>query len=269
MTKQFISAEPDSLGVYLSKIWQSKSLILTLAKRDLKVKYAQTALGLTWTIFQPLVAVVIYTIFFAGLMDFQTDYPFILFVLSGVLIWGMFNYIFSQGSSSLNQNTDLIKKLAFPKIILPFSKVLIGLVEFSVTLVILFILMLYYDIPFRFTMLLAPIFLIPLILFALGLALILSAATLRLRDLFHVIPFLVNFGIWITPVFYPVSIIPAQFANYIYINPVASVLQLFRWSFFGEALNPFILFGLSLSFAIFIIGFFFFKKNEDKIIDVI
>ncbi|MCB0510838.1 MAG: ABC transporter permease [Bacteroidetes bacterium] len=269
MKIQRISSTPDSLKDYIKKIWLNRSLIFILAKRDLKIKYAQTVLGLTWTLVQPLIALAIYTLFFSGLMNFNTAYPYILFVLSGILFWNLFSYILSQASSSLSQNQELIKKLAFPKIILPFSKVLLALVEFSITLLVLLLLIFYFPIEWRLSMLLAPLCLIPLILFALGMALFLSALTIKKRDLFHLVPFLVNFGIWLTPVFYPVSIVPEKYLNLIYINPIASVIQLFRWSMFGEALNPYILIGLLLSFLTFIVGFSFFKKNEDKIIDVI
>jgi lipopolysaccharide transport system permease protein len=269
MNIQRISSEPDSLKDYLRKIWQSKSLVLILAKRDLKIKYAQSTLGIAWTLLQPLIAVVIYTLFFSGLMNFKTSSPYILFVLSGILFWNFFNYIFSQGSSSLTQNQELIKKLAFPKILLPFTKVVLGLVEFAITLVIFILLTFYFKVEPRITMLLAPLALIPIILFALGLALILSAVTIKKRDLFHLVPFLVNFGIWLTPVFYPISMIPEKYVNLIYINPAASVIQFFRWCIFGDSLNPYILIGLLLSFLTFIVGFIFFKKNEDKIIDVL
>lgn len=269
MSKTIINADPDSLDLYLKKIWWHKSLIVTLAKRDLKIKYAQTALGLAWTVLQPLVAVTIYTIFFSGLMNFQTSEPYILFVLSGILLWNLFNYIFAHGSASLTQNQDLIKKLAFPKIILPLSKLILSLVEFSITLILLIALMIYFQVPLRWTMLWAPIILLPLILMSFGLAISLSAATIQKRDLFHIVPFLINFGIWLTPVFYPVSLIPAKYSSLLYLNPIACILQLFRWSLFGEALNPLVLIGLSLSFIIFIVGFFHFKSKEDKIIDVI
>ena len=202
-------------------------------------------------------------------MNFKTNTPYILFVISGILFWNLFNYIFSQGSSSLSQNKELIKKLAFPKIILPFTKVIIGLVEFSITLLLMALLMFYFKIELRLSMILAPFALIPLILFSLGIALLLSAATIKRRDLFHLVPFLINFGIWLTPVFYPVTLIPGEFANLIYLNPVTSVIQFFRWSMFGDPLNPYILIGLLLSFLTFIVGFCFFKAKEDKIIDVL
>jgi len=269
MTKIIINSEPDSCVEYLKKIWLHKSLIVTLAKRDLKAKYAQTVLGLAWTIIQPLTAVLIYTVFFSGLLNFQTEYSYVLFVLSGMLLWNLFNYIFSQGGLSLMQNQDIIKKMAFPKIIIPISKILLALVEFGVTFFLLIILMIIFKVPFKLSFLLFPIIITPLIMCSLGVALILSATALKKRDIFHIAPFLINFGIWLTPVFYPVTIIPEKFANLIYINPIAASIQLFRWSLFGDPLNSYIIIGLSLSFLIFIIGFFVFKKIDDKIIDVI
>lgn len=264
-----ITSEPDTLKEYLGKIWQNRSLILTLAKRDLKIKYAQTTLGLAWTILQPLTAVVVFTIFFSMILNLETPYPYILFVLSGVLLWNLFNYIFSQGSSSLTQNNDLVKKMAFPKIILPISKVLLAMVEFGITLLLLIVLMFFFKIKINSTILFFPLALIPVIFLSLGMAFILSAATIKNRDLFHVVPFLVNFGIWLTPVFYPVSLIPQQYSDFLFVNPMAASIQLFRWSFFGESLSYMIFFGIGICFLIFIVGFFYFKKNEDKIIDIL
>lgn len=267
MPKTIISAEPDTLGVYLNKVWQHHALIVTLAKRDLKIKYAQTILGLAWTFIQPLVAVITYTLFFAYLMDFKTEYPYILFVLSGILLWGLFNYIFAQGSTSLTQNQELIRKLYFPKIILPLSKALVGFVEFVIIAVLFIILMFVFKSTPTWRIIFIPFLLIALSAFALGMAFILSAATVRNRDLNHIIPFLVNFGIWFTPVFYPVTLIPQQFAHLLYINPMASIIQLFRVCVFSEAYMPAMFLGIAVSFLIFIIGFCYFKNVEDSIVD--
>ena len=267
-----ISSKPDTLAEYLDKIWQHRSLIVVFAWRDLRIKYAQTWLGLSWTILQPLSAVVIFTLFFSVILQLHSSYPYILFVLSGILFWGFFNFIFSHGSSSLLSNQDLIRKMNFPKIALPFSKVLMALAEFGITFLLLIAVILFFQIPFRLTMLLMPFVLIPVLLFSLGLALILSSLTIKNRDLFHIIPFLVNFGIWFTPVFYPVSLIPTEYSAYsniLFINPVAAGIQLFRWSFFGEQLNFYVAIGIGISFITFLIGFYFFKNSEDKIIDLL
>ena len=263
------SSKPDSIIEYVKKIYQNRSLIYTFAKRDLKIKFAQTYLGLAWAIIQPLTAVIIFTVFFSFIMNFKIEYPYVLFVLSGVLVWGIFNYIFSQSSTSLFQSQDLIKKMSFPKIILPISKVILALVEFLITLVLLLLLLIFFRIDFRWTMLLLPFIILPVLFFSLGLALFLSAIALKNRDLFHIVPFLVNFGIWFTPVFYPISIIPSSYKNLIYINPVAASIQMFRWSFFGENFNNYIFIGIFISCIVFLIGFVFFKNSEDKIIDLL
>ncbi|MGB1248851.1 MAG: ABC transporter permease [Chitinophagales bacterium] len=270
MARTIISSKPDTLLQYLEKIWVNKSLILTLARRDLKAKYAQTILGLAWTIVQPLTAVVIYTLFFSVLLKFETEYPYVLFVLSGILLWGLFNYIFAQGSTAVQQNQDLVQKLYFPKLILPLSKVLVALVEFAAILLFFIGLLIVFQVNvFSWKLMLTlPIFGI-LIIFSLGLALILGAATAKNRDLNHIIPFLVNFGIWVTPVFYPVTVIPEQYKNLLYINPMATLIQLFRWCLFDEPISIYAFLGIGVAFLIFLIGFFFFKKVEDKMIDVL
>jgi lipopolysaccharide transport system permease protein len=269
LTSVIYSSQSDSIKEYVKKIYDHRSLIHTFAKRDLKIKFAQTYLGLAWTIIQPLTAVVIFTVFFSLIINFKTEYPYVLFVLSGMLIWGIFNYIFSQSSTSLSQSQDLIKKMSFPKIILPISKIILALVEFVLTFTLLIILLIVFQMDFRWTMLLLPIIILPIVFFSLGLALLLSSIALKNRDLFHIVPFLVNFGIWFTPVFYPISIIPTEFKNLIYINPVATSIQLFRWSFFGENFSNYIFIGIVVSFIVFIIGFISFKNSEDKIIDLL
>jgi lipopolysaccharide transport system permease protein len=269
LTSVIYSSQSDSIKEYVKKIYDHRSLIHTFAKRDLKIKFAQTYLGLAWTIIQPLTAVFIFTVFFSLIINFKTEYPYVLFVLSGMLIWGVFNYIFSQSSTSLSQSQDLIKKMSFPKIILPLSKIILALVEFALTFTLLIILLIVFQMDFRWTMLLLPIIILPIVFFSLGLALFLSSIALKNRDLFHIVPFLVNFGIWFTPVFYPISIIPTEFKNLIYINPVAASIQLFRWSFFGENFSNYIFIGIVVSFITFIIGFISFKNSEDKIIDLL
>ena len=164
LTRVIYSSQSDSITEYAKKIYQHRSLIYTFAKRDLKIKFAQTYLGLTWAIIQPLTAVLIFTVFFSLIIDFKTEYPYVLFVLSGMLIWGIFNYIFSQSSTSLSQSQDLIKKMSFPKIILPISKIILALVEFILTFILLIILLIVFQMDFRWSMLLLPIIILPIVM---------------------------------------------------------------------------------------------------------
>ncbi len=261
--------KPESIVTYLKNIWSNRAFAYTFAKRDIRIKYAQTFLGLAWTIIQPLTAVVVYTVFFTLLVDFKMTYPYILFVLSGITLWGLFNYIFSQGSTSLLSNYDLIKKLHFPKILLPISKVIVALVEFVIIFILFVMVFIYYKSPLSLKVFWVFPIIFALIIFALGLSFLLSALTLKNRDLNHIIPFLINFGIWFTPVFYPTSLIPEKFAKLLYVNPMASYLHLFRWSVLNEPFNSYSFFGVFIGFIIFILGFYIFKLNEDIIADVV
>ena len=267
--KTIITAENDTLSEYLGKVWRHRAFVLILAKRDLKIKYAQTALGVAWTVIQPLVAMVVFTLFFTLLLDVKTGYPYVLFVLSGVVGWGLFNYIFTHASTSLMNNQDLIKKVSFPKIVLPISKVLVALVEFGISVVPLMLLVVWFQIPISVNILTIPLIVSVIIIFSLGLSLILAASTLRYRDLHHVIPFLVNFGIWFTPVFYPVSLIPDQYKDYLYINPMASFISMFRWALFDDAVGLAATLSILTAVIFLLVGVIYFKRVEDQISDTV
>ncbi|MBI1286622.1 MAG: ABC transporter permease [Flavobacteriales bacterium] len=264
-----ITAEAPSFSEYFRNIWKYRGLIVTLAKRDLKIKYAQTALGIAWSFLQPLTAVIVFSLFFGLLLDVNVGYPYALFVFGGVLCWNLFIYIFSHGSTSLMNNQDLIRKLSFPKLILPASKVLVAFVEVGLTLLLIIPMMAWSGIPFSLRMLAVPFVLCFTAVLGLGVSLILAAATLRYRDLHHIIPFLVNFGIWFTPVFYPVSLIPAEYSELIYLNPMASLIEMMRWSLFGEEMNVMALTGLMISVIVLLIGLLYFKRVEDKIAELV
>jgi lipopolysaccharide transport system permease protein len=185
------------------------------------------------------------------------------------MIWGLFNYIFSQASNSLLNNQDIIRKMSFPKIILPLSKIIVALVEFGVTIVLFFIALIFLYPFLKWQIIFSLFIVVNVILFSLGLSLILSAATIKNRDLNHVVPFLVNFGIWFTPVFYPVSLIPEKWSHLIYLNPMASFVQLFRCTVLPEKFQMEMLLGIPIGLVIFTIGFFYFKSIEDSIVDSI
>lgn len=265
--KTVISSKSESLAEYLKLIYAYKAIILVLAKRFLYIKFAQTILGVFWTILQPLTSIIVYTILFSFLLKVDTQYPYVLFVLSGILFWSTFNYIFTHSSNSLIENQDLLKKMYFPRIILPISKVLVSVVEFFVIFCLFILIFIYYKQEFHFGLfVIIPLFILTA-LFALGLALILCAITAKKRDFNHFVPFLVNLGVWLTPVFYPVSIIPEKYLHLIYLNPMASIIQIFRCAVFNEPFTANILLGIPIALLIFIIGFLYFKKNEDLLIE--
>jgi lipopolysaccharide transport system permease protein len=266
-----ISAEPQSTKNYLLDIWRYKSLMLSLSKRSLKLKYAQTLLGLSWSVLQPLTGLLIFTFFFNYLMKFENlGMSYVEFAFTGIIAWNYFTYVFSQGSTALREGEDLIRKFAFPKVILVLSKSLVGLVELGVSLLLLFLYLLLSGKGLDWKILAFPIILFVNILVALGLAMLVAALTFRYRDAYHIVPYLVNFGIWLTPVFYPASILPDSFKALLWFNPMAGVVEWYRWALVGGAIPTFnYLYGIGFSVILCIAALYYFKKVEDKIVDFV
>lgn len=244
--------------------------MLVFARRDLEVKYSQTILGLVWTIIQPLTGLLIFTFFFNRIVVLpevpETGYS--IFAFTGLMSWYLFSYIVYQSSTSLIENREVAQKIFFPRVILPLSKVFVALVDFSISLCLLLILMLVYGVCPNWKVFLLPLFLFFNIVSGLGISLWLSALTVKFRDLNHIVPYLVNFGIWLTPVFFPATLVPSNFTFLLYLNPMAGVVEGFRWSM--STFNEFDLnyiFGFVLSLSIFFSGLFFFKSIDDSIVD--
>lgn len=265
------TSEPDTFSEYIPKIINFRHLAVALATRDLKVKFAQTWLGLAWIVLQPTVAVITYTIFFTYAVKIPTgETPYILFVLSGLSLWTLFSYIFSQGSNALLSNVELIKKMAFPKIILPISKAIVGFIDFGVAFVLFCIAWLILYANFSPKLLLFPFAIIGMLLFSLSITLLLLSFSIKQRDLMLVAPFLVYFGIWFTPVFYPVTLLPENLQQLIYLNPAAGMIDFFRWCF---GILPLFSYWFIADFVVilllFIMSVWIFKQKEDLITDVI
>ena len=266
---QIMTPESDSFAEFFSKIWKFRSLILVFAKRDLKVKYSQTAIGLGWTLLQPLTALIIFVFFFGVLLNWKTEgieYP--IYVLSGLLGWNFFSYTVSAGTAGIQESAHLIKKIYFPKSVIPLSKMMLGLVELAFSLLILIPLLLYYGQSLSWKVIFLPLVLIFNAMCALALVFWISALAYKKRDLFHLIPFLLYFGIWFSPVFFSSDILPSQYSFVLDLNPMANVVQAWRWSLFnfGEfkliwVLNFFIILILLLS------GMFVYNKRERSLAD--
>lgn len=267
--KTLITSEPDSIATYFKKIWKYRNLIWVFAKRDLRVKYAQTFLGVAWTLLQPLTSMLIFSFFFGYLLKWQTNsLPFPAYVLSGLLGWNFFSYIVHSGSASIQESAHIIKKVYFPKSILPLSKVVIALVELFISLLILIPLLIYYQQPVSWKTLLVPFVLLFNAMCALSLVFIVAAFSFRKRDLFHLLPFLVYFGIWITPVFFSFDILPYPLRNLIYLNPMTSVIELWRWILFDYSdFKAYWLLSFSATFILCVSGMFFYNKHENKFSD--
>ncbi len=267
--KTIITAEPDSLWIYLNKIWQYRSLIFVFAKRDLKVKYAQTWLGLGWTIVQPLTGLLIFSFFFGYVLKWQADgLPYSLYVLSGLLGWNFFNYIVYQGMNSVQESAHVIKKIYFPKAVLPLSKVVVAMVELSVSFLLIIPLLIWHEQALSWRIIFIPVILLFNILIALFVVFLTASLSYRIRDLFHLVPFLMYFGIWVTPVFFTKTILPQQIDFIWYFNPMAAVVEGWRWCLFSEwQYNLYFVPALLSIVLLFISGFYMYSKAESKFSD--
>lgn len=265
-----MTSKPDSFGAYFRKIWKYRTLIWVFAKRDLKVKYSQTVIGLGWTLLQPLTALVVFTFFFGFLLNWQTDgiaYP--VYVLSGLLGWNFFSYTVSSGATGIQESSHLIKKIYFPKSIIPLSKMVFGLIELSFSLLLLIPLMIYFGQSLSWKIVFLPIVLIYNMMCALCLVFWISSLAYKKRDLFHLIPFLLYFGIWFSPVFFSNDILPTQYTFALDINPMANVIQSWRWSLFdfGEFKLIWIL-NFVIVLVLLLAGMFFYSRREGKFSDM-
>jgi lipopolysaccharide transport system permease protein len=266
-----ITSEPDSLGAYLRTAWSFRHLVVTIGIRDIKSKYAQSVLGIGWAIIQPLIGLIILSLVFGNLLHIDSaGFPYPVFMFTGMLAWYTFIYIMGYSGMSLLENRDMIKKLSFPKIILPFSKIVSSLIELGIWIAILIGLMIFYGIVPTWRLAFFPLFFVFDIIAAMSIGLWLSALTFRKKDLIFVIPYIAGFGIFITPVFYPNYLIPVQYSLIKYCNPLAGLVEGFRWSLLGSAqLNEKYCLGFIPIVVLFITAFSYFRKIEGKLSDIV
>jgi lipopolysaccharide transport system permease protein len=269
MANTVINSATYSTASYLKKIYNRREIIITLAARDIKVRYAQTVLGLLWAIIQPLTGVAVFSFFFSYLVNMDTgDIPYSLFAMTGIISWNYFSYIVSNGGTALITSQILIKRVSFPKINILLSKVLVGMVEVAVAFSILLIWMIVVGYPLKSNILLLPVVFFVNIIAGLSIAMWLSALTVRFRDLQHVIPFLLTFGIWFTPVFYPTTLIPDKISFIVYLNPMAGIIESLRYCMLGTAFpGKNHLISMCMLAILFVSSFIYFKNTEKKIAD--
>ena len=266
-----ISSERDSLWLYLSKAWKYRNLVITFAKRDLRIKYAQTFFGIFWILLQPLPSIIIFTFFFGKLIKVDTGkLPYPLFALSGLIGWTYLTNLTSSIGNSFIESQQILKKIYFPKIILPLSKVLVGATDFLVAFTLIILAMLFYSVSPKWTILFFPFFFLFNIVTGFAIGIWISSFTFRYRDLQHFAPYIINFCIWLTPVFYPTTILPSAYSSFMYLNPMAFVIEGYRFTLVGEkAPSPYFLLSVVPVLFLFVLGLWYYRKIEDQIADYI
>ena len=218
----------------LRELWDFRELLVFFVWRDVKVRYKQTAIGIGWAIIQPLFTMLVFSLFFGRLAQIPSDgIPHPLFYFSGLLPWTYFANALTSATNSVVEQRRMISKVYFPKMILPMAAVITGIVDFAFAFVVLLLLMLYYDVEVQRAFLFAPLFLLLTALTALAVGLWLSAFNVMYRDVRFAVPFLVQFWMFASPVAYPSSLVPPQWQWLYGLNPMAGVIDGFRWALLG------------------------------------
>lgn len=266
-----IESKKYSLNIDFKELFQYKDLFYIMAYRDLRVRYAQTFLGLLWAIIQPLITLLIFTLIFGRAIKVPTgDYPYSVFALCGMSAWFYFAFVMGQSGNSIIVGQELVKKIYFPRIILPLSKAVTGIVDFVVTLLFLFVFMIYFGITPTSNIVFLPLFIVLLLLTSLGVGILLSSLTIRYRDFQHIVPFLVQLGLYVTPIAYSSSLIPEKYHLFYYLNPMAGIVEGFRWSILNiDKPNEYAFLSYGVGIVIFVISLIYFKKIERIMADIV
>lgn len=256
----------------LRDLWEYRELLFFLAWRDIKVRYKQTALGAAWAIIQPVFMMLVFSIFFGRLAKVPSDgIPYPVFAYCALLPWQLFAYSLSESSNSLVGNQNLITKVYFPRLVIPIASVLSGLVDFAVSFCVLLLLMLLFGLTPTWAIVTLPFFVILAIATALGVGLWLSALNVQYRDVRYTIGFITQFWLFATPVAYPSSLIPEKWRWLYGLNPMAGVVEGFRWALLGKSAGPGWLLLVSIGVVILLLvsGMYYFRRMEQTFADVV
>ena len=272
-TQTLLVLEPKHnwLSLDLGDLWQYRELLFFLTWRDIKVRYKQTVLGAAWAILQPLLTMVIFSIIFGTLANLPSDgIPYPIFTYTALLPWQLFAFALTNSSNSLVGSQSLISKVYFPRLIIPIASVLPGLVDFAIAFVVLLGMMFYYHIPITARILILPVFILLGIMTALAIGFWFSALNVQYRDIRYVVPFLTMFWQYATPVAYSSSLIPEKWRLLYGLNPMAGVVEGFRWALLGTGeVGELLWVSVIVVLILFIGGLIYFKRMEDTFADVI
>lgn len=253
------------------ELWAYRELLWVLTARDVKVRYKQTALGAAWAILRPFLTMLIFSVVFGHLAKMPSDgFPYPVFVYAALLPWTFFASAISTSGQSLVGSANLVSKVYFPRLIIPLSSVGAGLVDLLISTGILLLMMLWYRVGWSWNLMAAPLLLAAVIFTSLGVGTLLSALTVAYRDFTHLTPFVVQIWMYVTPVIFPVNLVPERWQWLLYLNPMTGLVEGFRSAFLGK---PFDVAGLGLSFIMafvaLVAGVAFFNRVERRFADII
>ena len=273
----FIVPPKKWLAINWQELWRYRDLFLVLAWRDISVRYKQTALGIVWAIFQPIVTMIVFTFIFNRMANISsgdgTPYP--IFLYTGLLLWQYYSNTLTNTSNSMVNNAALIQKIYFPRLIVPATAAITGLIDLAIAAVILIGMLIYYGImPQLLGILILPVLLITAVLSALGIGMVLASMNIKYRDVRFILPFFIQILMYVTPVIYPVKMLD----NYIvvkklmlWLNPISGVISNARAGLLGQGSVDFNVMGIALmmSLVYFVIGLYYFRNTERYFADIV
>ncbi|MDX2440832.1 MAG: ABC transporter permease [Desulfobacterales bacterium] len=259
---------------YWQDIWRYRELFYVLSKRDISVRYKQTAIGIVWSVIRPVLTMVVFTIIFGKLAKLPADgaAPYPVMVYAAMLPWQFFASSLTESSNSLIGNANLISKVYFPRLIIPASTVVTGLIDFLISFAILAVLMIYYQFLPNWQIICLPFFLMIAFGAALGVGLFFASMNVKYRDFRYIVPFVVQFGVYISPVGFSSNIIPEKYRLLYSLNPMVGVIDGFRWAILGGESNiywPGLIFSFGITLLLVIGGVIFFRSMEKSFADII
>lgn len=259
--------------INLKELLFYKDLFYFLAWRDIKVRYKQTAVGIVWAFFVPIITMIVFSIFFGAFVGVSSDgSPYPIFVYTGLVFWNFFSQAISNSSQSLVASQEIVKKIYFPKLLLPAASIFVTFIDFGISVLVLVGMMIYYrTVPDLLTIIMIPLLVAITYIVSLGLGLLLSAINVKYRDVRYIVPFFVQLLLFLTPVIYPTSIVSEQWRWILYLNPMSGVIENARAVVLGTGHVDWVSLGIGfgISILLFVFGLFYFKKTERYFADVI
>jgi lipopolysaccharide transport system permease protein len=267
--------EPGRSGKnYWNDLWRFRELFLFLAWRDILVRYKQTVIGLAWSLVRPFLTMIVFTVIFGRVakMPAPAGVPYPILVYAAMLPWQFFSTAFSEASNALITNSNMLTKIYFPRLIIPASTVIVNFIDFLISFIILIGLMIWYHFVPSWNILFLPLFLGLALLSAMGSGLYIAALNVKYRDFRYIVPFVVQFGLYISPVGFSSSVVPEKWRLLYSLNPMVGVIDGFRWSILGgesQIYLPGMLLSIGLIISLLIFSIWYFRKMEKSFADII
>jgi len=270
--RELVIEAGGSPGQYAKEVWRYRRLLFILSWRDIRVRFKQTVIGAAWALLRPLLTLTILTFVFSKIARLPTEgsAPYVLLVLSGLLPWQFFSAGLSDAANSVTDNEKIVSKIYFPRLVIPISALAICAVDFAIALLILGGIFAIYGFVPEWNLLALPLVLVFAVLAALGPGLLLAALNVKYRDFRYVVPFIVQMGIYVSPVAYSTSLIPEAWRTLYYLNPMAGLIDAFRWTVLGSNFTPWwpgVALSMSVLLALLIAGVLYFRATERSFAD--